>query len=42
MLTADDEGGAECYSAATTKDQARIVFSVAQAMGRHKLSKALP
>lgn len=26
MLTADGEGGAECYSLATTRDQARIVF----------------
>jgi len=34
MLGADGEGGAEIYSAATTRDQARIVFGVAQAMAR--------
>lgn len=39
MLAVDNEGGAECYSAATTKEQARIVFSVAQGMARHKLTK---
>lgn len=32
MLTADGEQGAEVYSAATTKDQARIVFDVAKSM----------
>ena len=32
MLTADGESGAEIYSAATTKDQARIVFDDAKAM----------
>jgi phage terminase large subunit-like protein len=32
MLTADGEQGAEVYSAATTKDQARIVFDAAKAM----------
>lgn len=32
MLTADGEQGAEIYSAATTKDQARIVFDDAKAM----------
>jgi phage terminase large subunit-like protein len=32
MLTADGEHGAECYTAATTKDQARIVFDDAKAM----------
>ena len=31
-LTFDDEAGAECYSAATTRDQARIVFQDAQRM----------
>lgn len=31
---ADGEGGAEVYSAATTRDQARIVFADAQAMAR--------
>lgn len=42
-LGADGEGGAEVYSAATTKDQARIVFSVAQQMLRKapNLSKAV-
>ena len=34
MLVADDEPGAEIYSAAVTKDQARIIFSVAWAMAR--------
>lgn len=34
MLAPDGEQGAECYSAATTKDQARIVFDVARAMAR--------
>lgn len=33
---ADGEGGAEVYSAATTRDQARIVFSDAQAMARRR------
>lgn len=32
MLTADGEHGAEIYSAATTRDQARIVFDAAKAM----------
>lgn len=32
MLTADGEHGAECYTAATTRDQARIVFDDARAM----------
>lgn len=32
MLTADGEQGAEVYSAATTRDQARIVFDDARAM----------
>lgn len=32
MLTADNEHGAECYTAATTRDQARIVFDDAKAM----------
>lgn len=31
-LAADNEPGAEVYSAATTRDQAKIVFSVAKAM----------
>ena len=34
MLTADGEGGAEIYSLATTRDQARIVFGDAQTMAR--------
>ncbi len=32
MLCEDGEAGAEVYSAATTRDQAKIVFGVAQAM----------
>lgn len=32
MLMCDDEPGAECYSAATTKDQAGIVFRTAASM----------
>lgn len=34
MLTADKEPGAEVYSAATKRDQAKIVFDVAKAMVR--------
>lgn len=34
MLAMDGEAGAEVYSAATTRDQARIVFRDAQAMAR--------
>lgn len=34
MLALDREGGAEVYSLATTRDQARIVFSVAQHMAK--------
>jgi phage terminase large subunit-like protein len=34
MAFMDGEGGAEVYSCATTRDQAKIVFSVAQAMAR--------
>lgn len=34
MLAVDGEQGAEVYSAATTRDQARIVFRDAQAMAR--------
>lgn len=33
-LTADGEWGPEVYSAATTRDQAKIVFSIAQQMAR--------
>jgi phage terminase large subunit-like protein len=36
MLCADGEGGAECYSLATTRDQARIVFGDAQAMAKRR------
>lgn len=39
MLAADGEGGAEVYSAATTKDQAKIVWQDAQGMA--KKSKGL-
>lgn len=35
-LSADAEGGAEVYSAATTRDQARIVFADAQQMARKR------
>ena len=34
MLGCDGELGAECYSAATTADQARIVFEISQQMAR--------
>ena len=34
MLTADGEAGAEVYSVATTRDQAKIVFNDARAMAR--------
>jgi phage terminase large subunit-like protein len=34
MLTADDEAGAEVYSAATKKDQAKIVFEISQQQAR--------
>jgi phage terminase large subunit-like protein len=34
MLAADNEGGSEVYSLATTRDQARIVFGDAQSMAR--------
>lgn len=34
MLCADNEGGAEVYSFATTRDQAKIVFTDAQNMAR--------
>lgn len=34
MLALDGEAGAEVYSAATTRDQAKIVFQAAQAMAR--------
>lgn len=32
MLTVDGEGGPECYSVATKKDQAKIIWSVAKRM----------
>ena len=38
MLAADGEGGAEVYSLATTRDQARIVFGDAQTMARQSAS----
>jgi phage terminase large subunit-like protein len=43
MLAADGEGGAEVYSCATTRNQARIVFQDAQHMARKSapLMKAL-
>lgn len=34
MLALDGEGGAEIYAAAVTRDQARIVFNLAQQMAR--------
>lgn len=34
MLGPDGEAGAECYSAATTRDQAKIVFGVARSMAK--------
>lgn len=34
-VAADGEGGAEVYSAATTRDQAKIVFNTAQQMARN-------
>lgn len=37
LLSQDGEAGAEVYSSATTRDQARIVFSVAQEMARRAL-----
>lgn len=36
LFAADGEAGAEVYSAATTRDQAKIVFSDAQAMARRE------
>lgn len=36
MLGADDEAGAEVYTAATTRDQARIVFDDARAMAERE------
>lgn len=34
MLTADGESGAECYSAATTRDQAKVIAEIAWEMAR--------
>lgn len=34
MMAADNEGGAECYSAATTRDQAKIVWQDAWRMAK--------
>lgn len=36
MVSADSEAGAEVYSAATTRDQARIIFADAQHMARKR------
>lgn len=36
MVAADNEAGAEVYSAATTRDQARIIFADAQHMARKR------
>lgn len=41
MLAADGEMGAEVYSAATTRDQARIVLTDAQAMARSPQARRL-
>jgi phage terminase large subunit-like protein len=41
MLSADNEGGADCYSAATTRDQARIVWADAAAMARSPVSRQM-
>ena len=41
MLTADGEHGAECYTAATTRDQARIVFDDAKAKAMAERSPGL-
>ena len=35
MLDADGEAGAEIYSAATTRNQAKITFNIANTMARH-------
>lgn len=37
MLTCDNEPGSEIYSAATTRDQARIVFDTARMMAKSEL-----
>ena len=34
MLVADGESGAECYSAATTRDQSKIIGSIVWEMAR--------
>lgn len=36
MMSADGEGGAEVYSAAVTRDQARIVFNVGKTMAQRR------
>jgi len=41
MLVADGEPGAEVYSAATKRDQAKIVFNQAKAMARRPFGKRL-
>ncbi len=38
MLTSDGESGAECYSAATTRDQAKVVAEIAWEMARRSPS----
>jgi phage terminase large subunit-like protein len=38
MLTADGESGAECYSAATSRDQAKVVAEIAWEMARRSPS----
>ena len=40
MLLADRESGAECYSVATTRDQARIVWETAREMARRSQAMA--
>ncbi|WP_297483279.1 hypothetical protein [Ferrovum sp.] len=42
MLAADGELGAEVYSLATTRDQARIVFGDAQMMARRSAGLSTP
>lgn len=41
LMDEDDEPGAEVYSAATTRNQAKIVFSVAQEMARKRIDLPL-
>ncbi len=37
MLTMDNENGAQVYSAATTRDQAKVVFRIAKEMSRRSI-----